>query len=374
MAVPANSQPIPMIEVPAEASQPAIAVDPEGRVIVAWRQRTQGNPAVWLQRWNGKVWEPLGESARGRGVSRSVGDATNPSLAVDSAGRPALAWEDLTAGNSEIYFRRWNGADWEEAAGSGSGTGVSATITGLSVAPTLAIDSQGAPLIAWEEHYGSKSDVYVRRLESGKRWVNLGPQAGFIGFPKKIFLSTSPSMVLDNSGNPAIAYEDDSSHLQQIYLRRWQGGQWKEVGASANGGGVSNETEKCSTPSLVLDAAGTPAIVWQTGNAVRAATWTGPKWHVRDVARDPQIRFAWPSMAFDKERGLYVAFVAGSRVEVRRQNGEKWHRVHEWTIRNPRPFYKQRPMRMTAANGRLWVAWVEDAPQHGLAVDSIAAP
>ena len=58
----------------------------------------------------------------------------SPSLALDDAGEPVVAWMDRASGFWEIYVKRFDGASWVEVgAGSASGGGISAA-AGLAVA------------------------------------------------------------------------------------------------------------------------------------------------------------------------------------------------------------------------------------------------
>jgi len=61
---------------------------------------------------NGSSWV----NAQGAALASSNGNVSNnsgyslsPSLQLDSSGNPCIAWEDLTPGNREIFFARWNG-------------------------------------------------------------------------------------------------------------------------------------------------------------------------------------------------------------------------------------------------------------------------
>ncbi len=55
------------------------------------------------------TWDELAASATGGGVSNDAGNSGRPSLALDSSGRPHIAWWNYSGGgNWEIYYRYWN--------------------------------------------------------------------------------------------------------------------------------------------------------------------------------------------------------------------------------------------------------------------------
>jgi hypothetical protein len=63
-----------------------------------------------------------------------------------------------------------------------------------------------------------------------------------------------------------VAWEDDSGGDREIYVRRWNGSSWEEVGSgSASGGGISDSGGYSYDPSLAV-ADGTPYVAWYDYN------------------------------------------------------------------------------------------------------------
>ena len=125
-------------------------------------------------------WIQLGGSASGYGVSQSQDrEAFNPSVAVDSKGRPVVAWTESNQiapqagklpGKGYIYLKRWNGSQWVELAGSASATGL--TGKGLSSSPSLKLDSKDNPVVAWSNtnpDAGGETDIYLMRWKRVSR-------------------------------------------------------------------------------------------------------------------------------------------------------------------------------------------------------------
>src|SRR2546428_292779 len=91
---------------------------------------------------------------------------------------PVVAWADATRGLWSIYLRRWNGATWMELDGSGAGGGISqptklgfAYLT-ASRSPSLALDPSGNPIVAWEDDSSWATgnwEIYLRRRGGGAR-------------------------------------------------------------------------------------------------------------------------------------------------------------------------------------------------------------
>jgi hypothetical protein len=72
-----------------------------------------------------------------------------------------------------------------------------------------------------------------------------------------------PSVAVAPDGRPYVAWEDDSSGDYEIYVRRWNGSIWEEVGSgSASGGGISDNDGNSWCPSLAVAPDGRPYVAW----------------------------------------------------------------------------------------------------------------
>ena len=360
------------LALPAAATLPALAIDPSGGVVVAWSQETRGNPAIWVQRWRSSKWESLGSSAEGRGAGGTVGEAYAPSVAIDSAGNPVIAWQDRSYGSHEIYFRRWNGSRWEELAGSATEGGVSKTNTGYSGFPSLALDSHGLPTVAWEEHYGSKSDIWVRRYVSGllkHGWVDVGDHPGLVGFPAKISDAVLPSLALDARGNPMVAWIDNQSGSDQVYLRVWSGSRWEELGGSGSAAGVSHSPKPAASVNLKPDASGNPVLSWKEGSGGDAVLvvkrWNGREWETMVAPAEAGSNPTWPGLAMDVRGNPVLAWRGRDEVCIRRWSGKGWEAAAEVPWHNPPAFTlpTKRLLAFAAGAGKACAAWVEGGPQ-----------
>ena len=119
------------------------------------------------------AWVQMNESASGGGISDNGGNSWLPSLALDSSDNPVVAWRDDSGGNFEIYIKRWNGGEWVEiGARSASGSGISQN-KGRSDWPSLELDSSGRPVVAWMDRNSGNYEIYIKRWD-GDAWVEIG--------------------------------------------------------------------------------------------------------------------------------------------------------------------------------------------------------
>ena len=272
------------------SSFPSLAIDSYGAPVVAWHGDSGSDVEIYVRRWNGAAWVEMGsDSASGGGISNNSGDSSFPALAIGLDGAPIITWLDNSGGgSSEIYVRRWNGAAWVEmGSGSASGGGISNTI-GKSEDPFLIIGPDGAPIITWADDSGSDSGdygIYLRRW-NGAAWVEMGSgSASGYGISNNTNgWSGDPSLVIGSGGAPIITWTEEHNDDYEIYVRRWNGSTWAEMGSgSASDGGISNTRNGLSWhPSIAAGPDGAPIVAWYDYNIgnyeIYARRWNGSAW------------------------------------------------------------------------------------------------
>lgn len=244
------------------AAQPAMALDAAGNPVVAWDDSNTSTIDMYVARWDGSAWQPLGDA-----LSATAGQFTwtdKPSLAVDGQGRPVLAWQELGSSTGQrIHVRRWTGTAWEAL-------GVPLSVGSGSVnaqTPSLKVDSQNRPVVAWSESLsGGGTTIHVRRWQ-GSSWVAVGStlNATATGATPS---ATRPSLSIDGKDAPAVAWEEaDASGVRHVHVRRWDDANttWKVVGDPV--GAVSSSSDALF-PSLVVDEVGRPSVAFSEGTSV----------------------------------------------------------------------------------------------------------
>ena len=156
-----------------------------------------------------------------------------------------------------------------------------------SLHPSVAVDSSDRPVVTWQ--YGTPfvddEAVYLRRW-NGSQWLELGGSATGRGLSNSTGRAMGPSLSIPFSGNPVVAWADSTS-LFQIYLKMWDGAQWVELGGSAGGGGISNYPVgygSAFSPSLSPDKSADPVVAWLMSSSTISAwsihlkRWNGVQW------------------------------------------------------------------------------------------------
>ena len=68
-----------------------------------------------------------------------------------------------------------------------------------------------------------------------------------------------PSMALDSSGNPVVSWSEHSGFSTELYVKRWTGSSWIQLGTFLN----TNTAESAFYPSLAVDNSDNPVVSWQ---------------------------------------------------------------------------------------------------------------
>jgi hypothetical protein len=307
---------------------PSIAVAPGGTAFVAWCDNSSANDEIYVRRWNGSSWEEVGVgSATGGGISNNSGGSRFPSLAITSDGTPYVAWYDDSSANDEIYVRRWNGSSWEEVGiGSATGGGISNN-NGESGGASVAIAPDNTPYVAWGDESNGNSEIYVRRW-NGSSWeeVGIGSATGG-GISSNSGDSYDPSIATASDGTPCVAWTGRSTDDDlEIYVRCWNGSSWREAGiGSATGGGISDNASSSWNSSIAIAPTGTPYVAWEDSALGASQIY---------VRRGPDVVPPIISVDTDSEhrhisRDLCPgAIVLELRAWVSDQGGLDWVRLH----------------------------------------------
>jgi hypothetical protein len=217
---------------------------------------------IHLRRWDGKEWAELGGSASAGGLSRSGRNCAYPVVAVGREGRIHVAWIAAGGPGCVIELREWDGKSWKDL-------GLGATCLGEvreDARCGLALDGAGRPVVAWLGHEGEVGHVYLKRWD-GAAWVEVGGSASEAGLSRSTGKCGSVALALDARDRPVVAWCGEQDRHSEIYLRRWDGAAWVELAGSGSGSGISRNFSNSMAPALGLDGTGNPVVAWVDGEA-----------------------------------------------------------------------------------------------------------
>jgi hypothetical protein len=251
------------------AQGPSLAVDKLGRPLVTWSEdtpRSLGEGSnIYVKRWDGEAWVSLGEA-----LDVISGGASYPSLAVDSQNRPVVAWREFGPGdfnNGNLYVKRWeNDLAWAQL-----GDALDIDLGGDVFQNSIAVDPSDRVVVAWTEN----DNIYVKRW-NGSRWLSLGGPLD-INLTDRAFY---PSLALSSTGQPYVAWDAlrfDAffNATRHVYVKRWdRNGTWTQLGGAVSAG------VRGQLPTLAISGTNTPMVAWASWgssapNNIYVRRWNG---------------------------------------------------------------------------------------------------
>jgi hypothetical protein len=226
---------------------------------------------IWT--WQYPVWQAPG------GVALQNVDATDdtwwPAVAISDHGDIYVAVPEampIPGGTGAtvltLIVKHWNGTAWERL---GDPLNVDAS-EGIVDRPSIAVDPTGKPVVAFNESHGGVATVYVRRW-SGSAWDLLGAtylnkEKGTINDPTNN--AYWPVLALDASGNPIVTWLETTAgegSRHNALLRRWNNGweNWIVLNRTSGGDAVY--------PYVATDSSGRAYVAFkETAATVGAAS------------------------------------------------------------------------------------------------------
>jgi hypothetical protein len=220
--------------------------------------------SVQVRWWNGQAWQDFGAALHASTTSSWIYEV---SLALDGAGLPVVAWNEAeqvngSYTNRRIHVRRWTHAGWAALGGA-----LSIKASGSEASrPVLRLSKTGVPVLAWSEPNTDltktkAADIHVLRWEEGQ-WRQLGDSLSTTAGETPAW---KPSLVIDDNGAPFIAWVESDGTANKVHLRRWSGTEWQTLEGTES---VIEASTRGGDPSLQLDAAGNPWVAWVTDKYV----------------------------------------------------------------------------------------------------------
>jgi hypothetical protein len=141
-----------------DASDPHIAVSPDGSAVTVWAQFDGMNDDIWSNRYT----PANGWGTAQRIEANDVGSAVEPRVAIDPMGTAVVVWEQFDGAGEHIWSNRYTPRD-----GWGTAQRIDADDRGTRGAARVAMDPSGNAVAAWRVSGGTSHGVWSNRLEVG---------------------------------------------------------------------------------------------------------------------------------------------------------------------------------------------------------------
>lgn len=288
-----------------QSSNPSFELDKLGRPHIAWVERETGNTDIIYVYWNGTSWvnsknkqyDPT--NIQTSKILETSGITENPRLKLDKLNKTHITFEDNTYGNSDIYYLKLSETKWlniqgSECLSSDFSTANVSRNNGESFSPSLALNSNNNPSIAWcdTSNYDAP-DVFLVKSDYGT-WLNANGQIynpyspGYTNVSNNIGASLEPVVFISPDQMPIVVWEDQSYGNSEIFLAKHNGINWlgmnnqiydPKTGANCN---ISNSEGLSTDPKVALDSKGCPIVVFSDSTYLSSdifcIKWSGDGW------------------------------------------------------------------------------------------------
>lgn len=283
---------------------PSLAFAADGTPWVAWSSADREQSSLYVSRWAGYRWSrpervPADPTSRPR----------QPALAAAPDGGFWLAWIGFDGNDDEIYASHWDGLSWSEPERVGRDDTDSLA---YDTHPRLAVDGSGLAWLVWVSSDGLFDDVVVASRWNGMDWT-----------PEQLVSSPDdtpdvwPSLALDSEGQPWLAWQDvagsGADTRWRIHVAHWlaDDATWSAEEMVSSPVDLPWQEER---PSLSFDAHGKPHLAWAVSGALSGVAyatregsgWTEPAWAAEQVAAEAPVVLSseapwvlWESLALE---------------------------------------------------------------------------
>jgi hypothetical protein len=327
-------------DLPLSSPAPSMALGTDGQPFVAFAATADptqkfGLANLYVRHFDGSSWKDVGASLSAVtgpgmfGYDQSI--AGCPAIAVDNSSNPVVIWQELTEDNQTTYayyVRRFNpnSALWE-ALGANGGKLPDFSYSACASPPSIKIDSSGRPVVA----YTGFSGLLVKRFD-GTNWVGLGPNDGNLG--RLDFQGFN--FVLNSADNPVLIGNEQNGFA---VVKRFNPTSklWENIGPYA--GKLRAAGLTLGTPKLILDGSGNPLVAGTvsvpyggsvTYQDITAFRFNGTDWQelgARAVNYGVDVG-QLATVAFDQDAKPVMAYVGSTGdnygLYVKRFDGSSW--------------------------------------------------
>src|SRR5579871_203337 len=246
-----DSTSIPSPQTHPTAVQFGLAIGKTGNLFLAWTENVSGSLSpVYIARWTGTSWD----TSFGHVLNSTTVAAENPTIAVNSQGQPVVRWGEQTGLDAGPgYVATWTGTAWSQYSGAFSGA--------CDIQPChLVLDSSDFPI--------------THAVDNVIRWTGTS--------------WTTPAMASDglaiNSSQQAITFTNSGTTLQVLSI--------SAAGAATNYVPALSvaplEKEPVGLGQVAVDTSDEPVLLWfqydggtpanPTNPNLHVARWTGAAW------------------------------------------------------------------------------------------------
>ncbi len=246
------------------ASSPQIAVDAGGNALAVWAQSDGIRYNIWARHYTAgatNAWDAIPVLIE----ADDTGSADAPDVAFDADGNALVVWQQWDGQRISIWANRYTaGAGW------GGAALIETDDTGNALSPRIAFDAAGNALVVWQQHDGTRYNIWANRYTAGAPmpWGPAEPietdDAGDAYYPRIAF---------DAAGNALAVWQQHDGTRYNIWANRYATGVWGVAELIETGDGPVAAPLSAHVPKLAVEFDGDATVVWFQSDGTRTNIW-----------------------------------------------------------------------------------------------------
>ncbi|MDH3623487.1 MAG: hypothetical protein OEQ49_06400 [Myxococcales bacterium] len=243
------------------AAGPQVAVDPNGNAVAVWDQRDPMRFDIWANRFTPSAGWGVAE----RIETDNAGDASNPQVAVDPNGNAVAVWHQGDPVRFDIWANRFT-----PSAGWGVAERIETDNAGGGGSPQVAVDPNGNAVAVWTQGDGEPLRSATRFHIWANRFT---PSAGWGVAERietdNLNNAFSPQVALDPNGNAVAVWQQWDGMRFDIWANRFTPSAGWGVAERIGTDNAGN----AFVPQVAVDPNGNAVAVWHQGDPLRPDIW-----------------------------------------------------------------------------------------------------
>lgn len=228
---------------------PSLAVNDEGRALVAWHQRDgAGDYSIYRSLYTPEQ----GQWSTAALLETNGGNAQLTDVAINNDGDVVVVWMQYGTSEYDLWANYY-----DSEADSWSGAQVLESDPLSAVSPAVAIDSNGRAAVVWKQS-GLQSNLY----EPGTGWGSVEEVSSTTNM-------NSPKITVDGQGEFSVVWTMNTAGVDDIYVSRWAESDGWQTPVNIESDDAGNAT----SPSLSATANGDLIAVWEQSDGSVASAW-----------------------------------------------------------------------------------------------------
>ncbi|MCB9654419.1 MAG: hypothetical protein H6729_09865 [Deltaproteobacteria bacterium] len=190
---------------------------------------------------------------------------------------PVLVFDQLNTISSDLYAVRLENSEWVPVGPAPDGLIVATP--GPSDGPQIETDSLGRLVVAWSDSSAGSAEVYVLRFD-GISWQELGPASArgegiSIGTPEG---AREVDLAINQDDRPVVAWREGFRTDTRIFAKEFDGVEWVALGPTSDRGADGISGPQALLPAVTVDAQGRIVILWRTTSGLGGARFESDTW------------------------------------------------------------------------------------------------